>query len=314
MPYSNYDYETAYENVLYTDDTYSEEYGNNVDAALIEQRISPKSMGLKYATRTCKAGKQMEVNIYPAFHLRKHVPRTGKTGRTRKQQQNLNEKYSKREFVRTVNANFGLNDYMITNTYRDEDLPRTVEEIERDRQNYIARLQYHNRKAGNPPLRYMYVTEYEIVEDGQGAEYAVRPHHHIIFSGYFNRDLAERLWKKGDRPNSKRLVPDDCGLEGLARYMIKKPYGKRRWGGSTNLKKPKSGRPNHSKFSRSKVEKMVRNPDMVRELTEKAYPGYKYNDVQICYNEINAGWYLYVRMRQEDEPPKKKEKRVRKNI
>lgn len=314
MPYSNYDYERSYTDIAYTDNQYSPECSNNIDEALINQRLSLKCMGLKYATRTCKAGDQMEVNIYPAFHLRKQVPRGDRTSRSREQQQNLNDKYSKRELIRRINDNFGLGDYMITNTYRDEDLPRTEEEIKRDRQNYIARLQYHNRKARNPPLKYLYVTEYEIVEGEDGATYAVRPHHHIVFSGFFDRDLAEKLWEKGDRPNSKRLVPDDFGLEGLARYMIKKPYGKRRWGGSTNLKKPKSGRPNHSKFSRSKVEKMVRNPDMVRELTEKAYPGYKYNDVQICYNAINAGWYLYVRMRREDEPPKKEKKRVRKNI
>lgn len=143
----------------------------------------------------------------------------------------------------------------------------------------------------------MYVTEYEYVEGEDGIAYAVRPHHHIAFSGFFDRNLAEKLWKKGERTNSKRLVPDDYGLEGIARYMVKSKHGRRRWGGSTNLTKPEPSRPNHSKFSRRRVESMVRDPDAIREIMEQTYQGYKYNDVEVCYNVINAGWYLYVRMR-----------------
>lgn len=308
MPYSNYDYERSYTDIAYTDNQYSPECSNNIDEALINQRLSLKCMGLKYATRTCKAGDQMEVHIYPAFHLRKQVPRGDRTSRSREQQQNLNDKYSKRECIRRVNDNFGLGDYMATCTYRNADLPRTEEEVERDRQNYIARLQYHNRKAGNPPLKYLYVTEYEIVEGEDGATYAVRPHHHIVFSGFFDRDLAEKLWKKGDRTNTKRLEPDDFGLTGIASYMVKGRYRRRRWGGSTNLTKPQPSRPNHSKFSRRKVDSMARDPYLVKEIMEQTYPGYKYNDVEICYNEINAGWYLYVRMRRTDQPAANKKK------
>ena len=70
-------------------------------------------------------------------------------------------------------------------------------------------------------LKYIYVIEFE---NGEGRK-KTRVHHHVIMSG-MNRDAAERLWTNG-WANTRRLQPDEYGLEAPARYIVKDPKGKK---------------------------------------------------------------------------------------
>ena len=52
----------------------------------------------------------------------------------------------------------------------------------------------------------------------------VRPHFHILMTGDgIDRDELEKLWNKCDRPNTRRISPDDDFLiTGLGEYISKK--------------------------------------------------------------------------------------------
>jgi hypothetical protein len=56
-----------------------------------------------------------------------------------------------------------------------------------------------------------------------------------------DRDTAESIWDRG-RKQTRRLQPDDYGLEGLARYVTKGPASEtngKKYTCSKNLDKPK---------------------------------------------------------------------------
>ena len=101
-----------------------------------------------------------------------------------------------------------------------------------------------------------------------------------------DRDAAEDLWGKG-RVEAKRLQPDEYGLEGMARYMMKQakvnkydfyeqPKGTNRWYASRNLKQPTVYR-SVTKLTKRKAEQMVINQTDWEDTFEKLYKSkYKY--------------------------------------
>jgi hypothetical protein len=109
-----------------------------------------------------------------------------------------------------------------------------------------------------------------------------------------DRDVVESLWKKG-RANADRLKADENGYEALGRYITKDPKGQKRWTQSKNLKVPVP-EINDSKYSRRKVEEISKTPED-RELFEKLYPGYIFTKCDVSVNDINAGTYMYIKMR-----------------
>lgn len=70
-----------------------------------------------------------------------------------------------------------------------------------------------------------------------------------------DRNVAEDLWGKG-RVEAKRVLPDEFGLEGIARYMVNQK-GKR-WYGSRNLKQPEVNR-SVTKLTKKRAEKIAIN-------------------------------------------------------
>lgn len=103
---------------------------------------------------------------------------------------------------------------------------------------FIRRLKYYAEKHDFPPLKYIYVTEFENDEE-KGKH---RVHHHVV-TNFPDRDVMEDLWRNGGRNNTRRLVADDSGYEGLARYIMKDPKGAKRYVASKNLKNRKSRLP-----------------------------------------------------------------------
>ncbi|WP_242872325.1 rolling circle replication-associated protein [Clostridium coskatii] len=252
--------------------------------------------------------KYMEVDIFPYSKMQKEISK-GKRSKKRKEsapkQKNLNDKNSRRYFTQLVNSNFGLGDYHVTATYKDEFLPETLEDAEREVTNYLRRINYRREKEGLIPLEYILVTEYNTEENG---EKPIRIHHHIIINGGLNRDTIEDLWsrrrKKGEKKgesigfiNVDRLQPDENGVSALCRYLTKRPCSKKRWTSSHNLKKPWY-RNNDHKYRRREIEKICKSiPDSY--YWEKKYPGWKLanNDYSLkaVYNDI-TGWSIYLKM------------------
>lgn len=249
----------------------------------------------KYILKTIISGDMLEAEIYPVYEKRNEIPRREKEKESKDSQNNLNDKNARKRFIRVVNTNFGKEDLLITLTYVDKYLP-TQKQAKRDVQNYIRRLKNYRKKHGLTELQYVYVIEY-VDEEEQHKSKKIRVHHHILINK-MDRDVAENLWKRG-RVEARRLQPDDFGLEGMARYLLKDPKGKR-WYGSRNLKEPKVYK-SVTKLSKRKAGQMVLNQDELPGMFEKIYSGtYRFNDCQTYLSDITGGFYLYCRMRRRD--------------
>jgi hypothetical protein len=270
----------------------------SLESESIEDRIESirkSRKKYKYIVKTIKSGDMLESEIYPIYEKRTDRPRVDKENESKESQANLNDKNAKKKFIRLINTNFTKNDLMITLTYEDKYLP-TEKQAKRDVQNYIRRLKTYRKKNKLPDLKYVYVIEY-VDEELQHKSKKIRVHHHIIINN-MDRNTAEDIWGKG-RAEAKRLQPDDFGLEGIARYMLKDPRGKR-WYASKNLKKPEVTRA-VTKLTKRKAEQMARQKNDLPEIFEKLYnEKYICSDCTTFYSDIVGGFYLYCRMRKKE--------------
>lgn len=295
--YSNYDYVTAFDHLIYDSarpKRTDEEETNRLAEAEAIRMIKNKARCV-YATATYKSGGILESNIYPAFHCIRDIPPTRKKKHPSSQRQkNLNDKNARRAIARKINHNFVKNDYWFTAGYNHSDYPESPEQAHKDIVNFFKRINRRLKKTGQPNVKYIYVTEYnEPTEDDK----EIRIHHHIVMScPSLSRDEIEEIWGMGDRPHCRGLKPNEHGCTGIAMYITKDPKGKKRWGCSIGLRTPPDPTKSMTKFSRKKVEQMVRDQNSIPEIFEKAYPGYKFGACEICYNKIADAFYLYVQM------------------
>lgn len=149
----------------------------------------------------------------------------------------------------------------------------------------------YRTKHDFPPLKYIYVTEFENDEE-KGKH---RVHHHVV-TNFPDRDVMEDLWRNGGRNNTRRLVADDSGYEGLARYIMKDPKGAKRYVASKNLKKPQITVAD-CKFTRRKVNRLYRETANRKAVFENLYKGYQMTQFYGKTSEYVSGAYLYVKMK-----------------
>lgn len=246
---------------------------------------------MKYRIKTIKSGEMLECEIYPLWITNKRGKRKDKMNSTRLAQKNLNDKNTKKHIIRLTNTNFTSEDIWATFTYDKEHLPEDDDQANKNMQNYLRRVKRYIKKNDLPDLKYIYVTEYED-DEKKGKK---RVHHHIVMN-LRDRDAAEKIWDKGGRTHSRRLQPDDYGLEGLARYITKDFKSSKRYTTSKNLIKPTVSIAD-SKMTRKKAEKIAKKPDMANDIFQKLYPNYQFKDLSIKYSDFVSGAYLYVRMR-----------------
>lgn len=254
----------------------------------------------------------MEVDIYPLTENqlgRKKGKRSKKKKISLPAQRNLNEKNARRKFTQLAETNFGKNDLSVTLTYNDEFLPDTLEDAEREVQNYLRRIKRRREKEGVGELKYILVTSSRTKEEA-GKEKPVRIHHHILMNSGLDRDTVEDLWRrrkrKGEKEgrslgyvNADRIQPDsNTGIAALANYLAGNPTQKRRWTCSQNLERP-TERTNDHRYSRRKVIKLAIEPEDIS-YWERLYPGWtitdKLNGFQAIYNDF-TGWSLYLKLR-----------------
>lgn len=279
--YDNYDYEEAYNEQL-----------EKIEVAEAERIIREGKKGIAYRTTTTEAGRMIEVDIYPTFGVRHDMPRTTKKRESRPSQKNLNDKKARRHLNQLASANFGKGDCWGTFTYRKGEEPGSIEDAQKDFSNFIRRINRQRKKEGKANLKYIYVTEWANENEDKG----IRCHHHAIFSGDINRDEIEGLWRHGDRTETKRLAPDpDTHITGLIYYITKDPKGKKRWKASKGLIKPRVTR-SYSKFSKSKIQKIAFNRELIEAELKKKYKNTRFIEAQVFINEVNGGFYIYARM------------------
>lgn len=292
--YDNYDYEEAYQKQIDTLEEWE-----------LERLMQTGKVNCLYRTTTIKSrneksgAEMLESMVYPSFPNREDVPKTAKKRETGQAQKNLNDKNARRYLIRLANINFSKGDIWATFGWDDDNMPEDEERAEKDIKNFIARINYRRRKAGLENAKYIYIPAI----DG----YA-RPHFHILISGDgMDRDELEDLWTKCERKNTRRVKPDDDFLiTGIATYITQNPHGTKRWRSSKNLKKPDAPTRSYRKFSRKKVNGMVRDFEELKVQMEKAYPGFKFLDAEVKYNDKVAAFYIYARMIKKRDKGKEK--------
>ena len=295
-----------------------------------------------------------EVDIIPRTEKAEEAAR-GKRGKRRKakkpKQNALNDKNAKRYLVQLGNGNFHVGDLHTSCTYSVDNLPGTVEEAEKIVGNYLRRIANRRQKLGLEPLKYILVTEYKFSKDGEQLK---RIHHHIIMNGGMDRDEVEMMWtaqrvnwKKADSPdkaeaaayrdsvekmgwvNADRLQMNENGIEGLCKYIIKDPQGKKRYSSSRNLERPETKREdskpqeaadkslwkasrnleeptekcNDFKYSKAKVEQLAKSADGGLSEFQKIYADYNITSCEAVYYE-QTGWHIYLKMWRKKKPKK----------
>ena len=102
-----------------------------------------------------------------------------------------------------------------------------------------------------------------------------------------------------------RLQLDKGSLEALCNYLLKYPNRKRRWTQSRGLKQPERPRPNDTRYTKRKVERIVRGEVYDPDFWHRQYPGYELAEARPVYRE-NTGWSIYLKMwRPDNRPPGK---------
>ncbi|MDR2515649.1 MAG: hypothetical protein LBD02_10690 [Christensenellaceae bacterium] len=257
----------------------------SMDEYLEEKRASHL---IGYRAKTIVCGEMTEVEIFPILS----VPggkRQSKARATSAAQERVNRRHAEKKFIRIVNCNFTKKDLAITLTYAG-DAP-TLEQAQKDVQKYVRRINAWRKRRGWPSAKYVYVIEYEDETGGDGN----RIHVHIIMSA-MDRDAAEGLWGAG-RVNVRRLQPDEYGLEAIGKYMLKAPKGKKRWGYSKGLKKPKVTVA-EKKFTRRAVEQMVMDFERApKEVLTRLYKGHDFLDCVIYTSDWIPGAFIYAKLR-----------------
>lgn len=246
----------------------------------------------RYRAKTIKAGDVLECEIYPIWNTQNEI-RKAASRASSDAQVKLNAKNARKTLVRKINANFTEEDLCVTLTYKGE--APDEEQARKDIRNYMRRIRDHRKKHGLPALRYIYVIEFvEAIAFEAMAAQKKRIHHHVVMSG-MDRDEAERLWGKG-YANTRRLQPNEFGMEALARYMIKDPKGGKRWCGSKNLIDPKVTIAD-TKISKRQVEKLADDmTNFAPQIFAKLFPDYVFNDCTVSRSNFVAGAYVYARM------------------
>lgn len=269
-----------------------------------------------------KKAKYIEVDIGPEYDSApKRNSRKTKERITEPKQKLLNDKNAIRYLFQLIKSNFTQNDYRIDLTFKDKYLPKTEEEADKIIRNYLNRVDRARKKAGLKKARYIVITEY--------GKRKGRIHYHVLIEGGLDRDVMEGLWcarkKKGVEKreslgyaNCDRLQFTSDGIQGLMIYitkdlmqggiegqmtiddlMKKKTKGKRRWMQSKGLIKPWVSIPQKRRYTKRKIEQLVRMPsdcEYIKTFFESKYKGYKLDECRYEYNDYVGEWSIYLKM------------------
>lgn len=272
-----------------------DEIFNEVEAIEAERVARLQSLGdphiVKYRTKTIKSGDILEVEVYPIWDTHASTSRARRTKESRSAQKQLNHKNATKNVIRLINANFTDADFWGTFTYETRRLPKTLPDAQKEMAKFIRRLKYYAERHHYPPLKYVYVTEFENDEE-KGKH---RVHHHIV-TNFPDRDVMEDLWRNGGRNQTRRLRADESGYEGLSRYVMKDPKGAKRYVASRNLQKPQITI-SDNKFTRRKVNRIYNETANRRATFEAMYKGYEMTQFYGKTSEYVSGAYLYVKMK-----------------
>lgn len=253
-----------------------------------------------YTCKEIRAGNQLEIEIYPEFTRKEDIPEEGRI-KDKETQRNLNNKNAIKYCGRLIIENFTNDDIWMTLTYAEGNEPACWDEAVKNMTNYIRRINYRRKKLGLPKAKYIYVTEHD-------PDAKIRWHHHVIMDGLLDRDVCEKLWKLGERSQSKRLEEDAYGLVGMAKYITKDKHrqkNEKRWNCSTGLRqfrvrkvrsKRKGGNGRYVPVSKY-IDTFVRDKAAREAEIQAWHPEYSLLESQVYYNGVNGMFYITARLR-----------------
>lgn len=247
---------------------------------------------LLYRTKTIKAGKYLECEMFPVLAL-DHAPSREKKGVTTAAQKEINMRNAQKRLARLMNANFGKGDLLAHLTAAEG---CDEKQAQKDARNMIARLRTRFNRAGQE-MKYIYVIE----TTGAGTERERHHIHMVLTGGVLGRDEIEQLWGKG-LARVDRVQIQNKGLSGFAHYITQRKTTqekllKRKWACSKNLNKPQETESSR-KFSRRDARDIAQAAQNgAKALFERKYPGYRLvEQPMIRYSEWTAGAYIYAFM------------------
>lgn len=238
----------------------------------------------------------MEVDLYPVTPAQHKMSARGKKKEaTSLAQQVYNDKKAKRYHVQLVNTNFGKGDFSFTATYNDEHLPEPgdKERADKDWSNYMKRVYRWCDRNGVDRPKWIMATEYTTIQD-DGSTLG-RHHHHAIIehTNGLNRDVLEELWRDraGESMGMCRceyLQVEHGSVESLVQYISKNKRCDRSWRQSKGLEKPKTPRPNDTKWSGKKLHDASTLYIDDRDYWEKQYPGFIFDRAETKVSDAGA--------------------------
>ena len=256
-----------------------------------------------YRRRTTVSGPRIDAEVFPVFgRNQRGEARRAKSQITREAQQRANDERSRMRLIQLIETNFGEKDVAITLSY-DGEAPDPAR-VDKDVRNFLNRVKRARAKRGLTELKYILaIGGDEMPAAGYSGK---RPHVHMIMNGGIGRDELEAIWGKGFA-NADRLQPRGDGLGGIATYFTKQKQdrpekpGVRKWRGSRNLKQPVR-RSRDARMPNSRVKRIAYDfRNEAKEVMEKLYPGYVFQDCQVRYSDVIDGVYIRCVLRRRRE-------------
>lgn len=267
------------------------------------------------------SGPLLEVDFFPVTQDGRQLPqRAAKSKPSTKAQEKYNRNQAIKKAIRIINANFDNTDIFMHVTYDEDNAPQSKDEAKRDIVNYFRRVKRYREskekmikkklksdpknkmlkqilKKLKQPFRYYYRIESATYKTGLHAG-RENWHFHIFMTGWGmdDRDKAESMWRKGTRVNANRFQPEKFGPDAAARYISKGTQGKKYFGYSRNLKKPRTPPPRDGKITRRGVERMAKERVDDAAYWERRYKGYRFRYCFPRLNPYNGHWYVSVVM------------------
>ncbi|MCI8387111.1 MAG: hypothetical protein HFE63_01425 [Clostridiales bacterium] len=279
-----------------------------------------------YCTRKNEGLKDVDLDIMTEKRMRYYDSKSPRRRikLTAPRQADLNNRYAWEYFRRLVHFNFGPNDFHLTVTYSDENLPESMDSAMKDARRLVRNAKKYYKSVG-VKFEYILVPSYASNKKGE----PIRIHFHLIARGGVNRDMLEDLWRspaKGGRNGSKgeklgftncdRIQTFKSGMAALCYYLKKqKQEGtSRRWYASLGLKKPFKYTPRDDKYSISELKSIIaENADTPNvSFWEKQYPGWTLQDDRTnAYSCISNEFGTHVRVMLRQLTDKEKLERIR---
>ena len=274
-----------------------EDLFNNVrtgDGGFLEEPCFIPVGKMGYRRRTTVSGQRIDAEVYPVFGRQMAgALRKAKSQMTREAQQRANDARSRLRLIQLVEANFGEKDMAIGLSYAGT--APTPERIDKDLNNFFAKIRRRRRARGLPDLKYIAaIGGDEMPAPGYSGK---RPHVHVIMNGGIDRDEIERLWGHG-YANADRLQPGAEGLGGIAVYFTKQMQdrptrkGVKRYRPSRNLTTP-IPRGRDAKVPNARVRRLAYDfQNEAKAIMEKLYPGYVLQECKVRYSDVVPGVYI----------------------